>query len=92
MREMALDTLREVTYVCPIYSVRSNLTGMPFNLRENIRSITGLVDAKDDCITISAVHNRIDKESTERRKELERAHANLKGTPFSSLPSTPRAA
>lgn len=32
-------------------------------------------------MTISAVHDRIDKESTERRKELEKAHANLKGTP-----------
>lgn len=53
-----------------------------FDLRENIRSITDLVDAKDDCITISAVHDRIDKESTERRKDLEKAHANLKGTPF----------
>lgn len=52
------------------------------DLRENIRSITDLVDAKDDCITISAVHDRIDKESSERRKELEKAHANLKGTPF----------
>ncbi len=56
--------------------------GHDFYPRENIRSITDLVDAKDDCITISAVHDRIDKESTERRKELERAHANLKGTPF----------
>jgi len=33
-------------------------------------------------MTISAVHDRIDKESTERRKELEKAHANLKGTSF----------
>ena len=33
-------------------------------------------------MVISAVHDRIDKESIERRKELEKAHANLKGTPL----------
>ena len=34
MREMALDTLQEVTYVCPIYSVGSNLTVMTFSQGE----------------------------------------------------------
>jgi len=33
-------------------------------------------------MTISAVHDQIDKEPTERRKELQKAHGNLKGTPF----------
>jgi len=33
-------------------------------------------------MAISAIHDRINKESTERRKEFEKAHANLKGTPF----------
>ena len=74
MREMALiDTLLEVTYICPIYLVASNLTIMTFSQR----SITDLVDAKVNCVVISAVHDRIDKESIERRKELEKAHANL---------------
>ncbi|KAF8497095.1 hypothetical protein F5888DRAFT_1700266 [Russula emetica] len=45
---------------------------------ENIRSITDLVEPEDDCRTITAVHDRIDKETTGRRKELEKAHANLK--------------
>jgi len=34
MREMALDTLRDVTYICPIYSVRSNLTVMTASQKE----------------------------------------------------------
>jgi len=54
---------------------------------ENIRSITDLVEPEDDCRTITAVHDRIDKETTERRKEHEKAHANLKGL---SLYWTPR--
>jgi len=33
-------------------------------------------------MTISAVHDRIDKESTERRNELEKAHTNMKDMPF----------
>jgi len=36
-------------------------------------------------MTISAIHDRVDKETTERRKELEKAHVNhvnLKGTLF----------
>ncbi|KAH9977222.1 hypothetical protein BGW80DRAFT_1456539 [Lactifluus volemus] len=45
---------------------------------ENIRSITDLVDPEPDCQTITAIHDQIDKETTERRKELEQAHANLK--------------
>jgi len=81
MREMALDTLREVTYVC-LSILWDSILRSPLSLRENIRSITDLVDPKDDCMTISAVHDRIDKESVERRKELEKAHANMKGTPL----------
>jgi len=33
-------------------------------------------------MAISADHNRIDKESTERRNWLEKAHENLNGMPF----------
>ncbi|KAI0290452.1 hypothetical protein BC826DRAFT_913141 [Russula brevipes] len=47
-------------------------------LSENIRNITDLVEPDDDCRTITAVHDQIDKETTERRRELEKAHANLK--------------
>lgn len=52
---------------------------MVYVFSENIRSITDLVEPEDDCRTITAVHDRIDKESTGRRKELEKAHANFKG-------------
>jgi len=79
-REMALDTLREVTYVCP--SLWDPILWSRLFLRENIHRITGVLDPKDDCMTISAVHDRIDNESTERRNELEKAHVNMKGTPF----------
>ncbi|KAI0253933.1 hypothetical protein BJV78DRAFT_1280662 [Lactifluus subvellereus] len=46
---------------------------------ENIRSITDLVDPEHDCETITAIQDQIDKEATERKKGLEKAHANLKG-------------
>lgn len=69
--------LREVMFAFPVYSVYLSLQLLCFS--ENIRSITDLVEPEDDCRTITAVHDRIDKESTERRKEFEKAHANLKG-------------
>ena len=39
-------------------------------------------------MTISVVHDRIDKESTERRKELEKGPRKSEGYALSSLPST----
>ncbi|KAI0303426.1 hypothetical protein B0F90DRAFT_1816235 [Multifurca ochricompacta] len=45
---------------------------------DNIHSITDLVEPEDDLRTIIAVHDQIDKEAAERKKELENAHANLK--------------
>jgi hypothetical protein len=30
-------------------------------------------------MTIAAIHDRIDKETTARRRELEKAHVDLKG-------------
>ena len=55
---------------------------------ENIRSITDLVEPEDDCRTITAVHDRIDKETTGRRKELEKAHTNLKGSLYWTFTSS----
>lgn len=63
-----------------VWSVISVLTLTIMIYSENIRSITDLVEPEDDCRTITAVHDQIDKETTERRKELEQAHANLKGS------------
>lgn len=81
---MVLDSLQEVMFVFPVFCVNQILQIRCSS--ENIRSITDLVDPEDDCTTITAVHDRIDKESTARRKELERAHANLKGTSTSPTP------
>ena len=75
---MALDSLREVMFVFPVLLRVSKLT-ITLCFSENIRSITDLVEPEDDCRTITAVHDRIDKETTARRKELEKTHANLKG-------------
>jgi hypothetical protein len=74
---MTVDSLREVMFVFPSTPCYLSLQLLCFS--ENIRSITDLVEPEDDCRTITAVHDRIDKETTGRRKELEKAHANLKG-------------
>lgn len=81
---MALDSLHEVMSVFPVFCANMILR-LPY-FSENIRSITDLVEPEDDCKTITAVHDRIDKESTQRRKELEQTHANLKGLSFSTNP------
>ena len=78
---MALDTLLEVTYVCPIYSVGSNLTVMTVSQREH----TDLLDPKHDCMTVSAVHDRIDKEPA----ELEKGQGKSEGYTLFSLPRKP---
>jgi hypothetical protein len=77
---MALDSLHEVMSVFPVFCATIILQLRCFS--ENIRSITDLVEPEDDCKTITAVHDRIDKESAQRRKELEQTHANLKGLSF----------
>jgi len=74
---MALASLREVVFVFPVSCL--NLVSQSRRFSENIRSITDLVEPEDDCRTITAIHDRIDKETTARRKELEKANANLKG-------------
>jgi len=78
---------RDICY-SPIYSVGSNLTVMSLmtvSQREHtVRSITDLIDAKDDWMTISAVHDRIDKEPT----KLEKGPRKSVGYALSSLLST----
>jgi hypothetical protein len=74
---MVLDSLQEVMFVFHVFCVYLILQLR--RLSENIRSITDLVEPEDDSRTIAAIHDGIDKETTARRRELEKAHANLKG-------------
>jgi hypothetical protein len=79
---MALDSLQEVMYV---FNVSRSESYRHWFYSENIRSIAELVEPEEDGKEITALHDRIDKEASKRKHELDKAYADLKGmAPFTA--------
>ena len=50
------------------------------SFREAIRKMRSIIDPKDDYMNIVDAEQKLATSETKRKKELEEAHANLKGS------------